>query len=156
MKVKINEKAPSFKLKDQNGDVHQLSDYLGKYVLLYFYPKDNTPGCTTEACTIRDAWSDFTKHNAVVLGVSPDSVESHKKFESKFSLPFTLLADPDKKLLKTYGVWVEKNMFGNKYMSVKRSSVLIGPDGKIVKIYKTVSPKKHASQVLDDLEELSS
>ena len=156
MKVEINDKAPSFKLADQNGAIHQLSDYSGKYILLYFYPKDNTPGCTTEACTIRDAWSDFAQYNAVVLGVSPDSVESHKKFESKFSLPFTLLADPDKKLLEAYGVWVEKNMFGNKYMGVKRSSVLIGPDGKIAKVYKTVSPKKHAVQVLEDLKKLNS
>ena len=88
MKVEINDKAPSFKLADQNGDFHQLSDYSGKYILLYFYPKDNTPGCTTEACTIRDSWSDFAQYNAVVLGVSPDSVESHKKFESKFFIAF--------------------------------------------------------------------
>jgi peroxiredoxin Q/BCP len=156
MKIKQNDQAIDFKLADQDGKFHQLSDYKGKYLLLYFYPKDNTPGCTTEACSIRDAWDDFAKYNAVVLGVSPDSVESHQKFSQKFSLPFSLLADPEKKLLNAYGVWVEKSMFGNKYMGVKRSSVLIGPDGKVAKIYESASPKKHAAQVLEDLKKLNS
>ncbi len=140
--------------EEEKGKVHQSKDYLGKYILLYFYPKDNTPGCTTEACMIRDSWSEFKDYNAVVLGVSADSVESHKKFSDKFELPFPLLSDSEKTLINDYGVFVEKNMFGKKYMGIKRSSFLIDPEGKIVKIYKIVKPKEHASQVLNDLKNL--
>ena len=107
--------------EEEKGKVHQSKDYLGKYILLYFYPKDNTPGCTTEACMIRDSWSEFKDYNAVVLGVSADSVESHKKFSDKFELPFPLLSDSEKTLINDYGVFVEKNMFGKKYMGIKRS-----------------------------------
>ncbi|MDO8565507.1 MAG: thioredoxin-dependent thiol peroxidase [bacterium] len=152
MKIpKVGLKAPDFTLPDQDGKTHKLSQYKGKWVLLYFYPKDDTPGCTIEACTIRDQFQDFKKIKAVVLGVSKDSVESHRKFADAYKLPFTLLSDEDKKVIKKYGVWGEKNMMGRKYMGVKRMSYLIGPDGKIKKVYENVKPPKHASEVLKDL-----
>lgn len=137
-----NTKAPDFKLSDQNGKVHSLSDYKGKWVLIYFYPKDFTSGCTTEACIIRDSWSEFSKNGIVVLGISKDSVESHKKFAKEHKLPFTLLADSEKKVLKMYGSW-QKN-------KTIRMSYLVNPDGKIAKVYPKVYPKIHAKQILDD------
>ena len=152
---KIGSKAPDFSLPDQDGKVHKLSDYKGKWVLLYFYPKDDTPGCTIEACTIRDQFKDFKKIKAVVLGVSKDSVKSHKKFADAYDLPFTLLSDESKKVLNKYGVWGEKNMMGRKYMGTKRTSFIIGPDGKVKKVYQSVKPPKHASEVLKDLIGLS-
>ncbi len=155
-KLVVGSTAPNFNLPDQNGQFHQLSDYQGKWLLLYFYPKDNTPGCTTEACSIRDNWADFTKFNAVVLGVSADSVTSHGKFVQKFSLPFPLLSDENKVVLSAYGVLVEKSMFGKKFLGIKRSSFLIGPQGKIAKIYEKVKPLTHASEVLKDLQEFIS
>lgn len=147
--------APDFNLSDQENKKHQLKDYRGKWLLLYFYPKDNTPGCTTEACTIRDSWSSFAQLNAVVLGVSADSVSSHEKFANKFTLPFPILADENKEVIKEYGVLVEKTMFGKKFMGIKRSSFLIDPNGKIAKIYKTVKPAEHAAKVLEDIKNLS-
>ena len=147
--------APDFVLPDQNGKVHQLIAYKGKWLLLYFYPKDNTPGCTVEACTLRDNWADFTKLNAVVLGISADSVASHQKFSLKHSLPFPILADETKSMLQAYGVLAEKSMFGKTFLGIKRSSFLINPDGKIAKIYKNVKPAGHAFQVLADIKELS-
>lgn len=155
MPITLNQPAPNFALFDQQNHQHQLKDYQGKWLLLYFYPKDNTPGCTTEACTLRDSWSEFTKLNASVLGVSADSVASHGKFADKFSLPFPILADEKKELIKKYGVLVEKNMFGKTFLGIKRSSFLINPEGKIVKIYKTVKPAEHAKQVLLDLQNLT-
>ncbi|MBI2086681.1 MAG: thioredoxin-dependent thiol peroxidase [Candidatus Zambryskibacteria bacterium] len=152
---KLNSKAPNFSLPDQDGKTHKLSDYKGKWVLLYFYPKDDTPGCTVEACTIRDQFQDFKKIKAIVLGVSKDSVESHRKFADTYDLPFVLLSDEDKKIIKKYGVWGEKNMAGKKYMGVRRTSFLIGPDGKIKKVYENVKPPKHASEVLSDLRTLN-
>ncbi|HRH24504.1 MAG TPA: thioredoxin-dependent thiol peroxidase [Candidatus Paceibacterota bacterium] len=147
----VGKKAPTFSLPDQDGKVRTLADYAGKWVLLYFYPKDDTPGCTIEACTIRDQFQDFKKIKAVVLGVSTDSIASHKKFVDAYELPFTLLADVDKKLVNKYGVWGEKNMMGRTYMGTKRTSFLISPEGKIAKVYENVKPPKHAAEVLSDL-----
>lgn len=155
MSININQVAPDFNLADQAGKVHQLKDYRGQWLLLYFYPKDNTPGCTTEACTIRDAWAEFASLKATVLGVSADSVASHQKFADKFKLPFPILADEDKTLIKQYGVLAEKSMFGKTYLGIKRSSFLIDPQGKIAKIYKNVKPAEHAAQVLVDIKKLS-
>lgn len=147
----LGKKSPEFALLDQNGDQHALKDYAGKWVLLYFYPKDDTPGCTIEACTIRDQFKDFKKIKAEVIGVSTDSVESHRKFADGYQLPFTLLADTEKKVVNAYGVWGEKNMMGRKYMGTKRTSFLIDPAGKIAKVYENVKPRVHAAQVLADL-----
>jgi len=154
MKLDAGAKAPDFTLPDQNGKEHSLSDYQGKWVLLYFYPKDDTPGCTTEACGIRDSWSAFKRRKAVVLGVSPDSVKKHEKFATKFDLPFTLLADSDKKVVQAYGVWGKKKFMGREYMGVNRVSFLIDPKGKIAKVYPKVKPAEHAAEVLEDLKTL--
>ena len=144
----VGAKAPAFSAPDQSGKIVSLSDFKGKKVVLYFYPKDDTPGCTTEACSFRDEHSAFLKKGAVVLGVSPDSAKSHSKFIEKFSLPFPLLADEDKKIANAYGVWVEKSMYGKKYMGVERSTFVIGPDGKLLAIYRKVKPAEHTAEVL--------
>ncbi len=151
--LKEGDIAPQFNLPDQNGDMHSLADERGNWVLLYFYPRDNTPGCTTEACTIRDVYPDFGKLNCTVFGVSADSVESHKKFEEKQNLPFTLLADPEKKMIESYGVWQPKKFMGKEFMGIVRSSYLVDPEGKVAKVYKKVKPVEHASEVLQDLKE---
>lgn len=153
--LKIGNLAPDFVLPDQTDKVHQLIDYRGKWLLLYFYPKDNTPGCTVEACTLRDNWAEFAKLNASVLGISADSVSSHQKFSAKHSLPFPILADEKKTMLQAYGVLAEKSMFGKTFLGIKRSSFLIDPEGKIAKIYQNVKPAEHAVQVLVDIKELS-
>lgn len=153
--LQINDRAPAFTLPDQNNKKHKLSDYQGQWVLLYFYPKDNTPGCTKEACAVRDNYFDFKKIKAVVLGVSADSAASHKKFETDHSLPFPLLSDSGRKVLEKYGVWQLKINFGKKYYGIKRMSFLINPQGKIVKIYKAVKPAEHAVQVLNDMNKIS-
>lgn len=147
--------APDFALSDQDGNEHTLSSYRGKWVLLYFYPKDDTPGCTIEACTIRDQFKDFQKINAVVLGVSTDSVKSHKKFADAYTLPFTLLADEHKEVVGQYGVFGEKKMYGKTYMGTMRTSFLIDPAGRIAKVYEKVKPENHAKEVLADLAALS-
>lgn len=143
--------APDFTLPDQNGKEHSLSDYKGTWVLLYFYPKDDTPGCTKEACSLRDMFPDFRKLKVVVLGVSTDSVKSHAKFVKKYDLPFTLLADEEKKVVNLYNVWQKKKFMEREYMGTLRSSFLINPEGKIAKIYESVKPEVHAQEVLDDL-----
>ena len=143
--------APPFTLFDQEGKKHSLSQYKGAYVLLYFYPRNNTPGCTKEACNIRDAWSDFQKANIKVLGVSTDSAKSHEKFANKHALPFTLLADVKKEVVDLYGVLGKKKFFGKEFTLTHRMSFLIDPDGKISKVYKKVKPNKHAQEVLDDV-----
>ncbi len=148
MTLKEGQKAPEFSLSDQDGNKHSLKDYRGSWILLYFYPKDNTTGCTAEACSIRDSYADFKKSKTVVLGVSIDSVKSHDKFVKKYDLPFTLLADEDKKIVNAYGVWGKKKFMGHEYMGTRRMSFLIDPDGKIAKIYETVKPKEHAEEVL--------
>lgn len=154
MILKTGDKAPEFKLQDQDSKEHSLADYKGKWVLLYFYPKDMTPGCTMEAQKLRDSFSDFEKMNAVVLGVSIDSIERHKKFVEKEGLPFTLLADIDKKVVKDYGVWGKKKFMGREYMGINRISFLIDPKGSISKIYEKVKPAEHAEEVLVDLKKL--
>jgi len=152
---KVGSVAPALTLEDQEGKEHALADYKGKWVLIYFYPKDDTPGCTIEACTIRDQFKDFKKIGAVVLGVSPDSVASHKKFATKFELPFTLLADMNKEVVGVYGVFGEKKMMGRTYMGVRRASFLINPKGKIAKVYDKVKPETHAAEVVADLKALA-
>lgn len=149
--LKIKSKAPSFKLPDQDGKIHNLKDYLGKKVLLYFYPKDDTPGCTTEACNFRDGYKDFKKLGLVILGVSADGVKSHKKFAEKFKLPFPLLSDEDKSVCEKYGVWQKKKFMGREYMGIVRSSFLIDEEGKIAKIYEEVKAGEHAEEVKSDL-----
>ncbi|MDP3889074.1 MAG: thioredoxin-dependent thiol peroxidase [bacterium] len=151
MSITTGSKAPEFTLPDQNGTSHSLSDYKGKYVLLYFYPKDMTPGCTIEARVMSKHIDEFEKHNAVVLGVSTDSCDRHKKFEEKEKLNFTLLADEDKEVVGKYGVWHEKSMMGKKYMGTVRESFLIDPKGTIVKHYTTVKPPTHTQEVLKDI-----
>lgn len=142
------DKAPAFQAKDQNGNTVNLADYAGKTVILYFYPRDLTPGCTTQACALRDEYPAIQAKNAVVLGVSPDDEASHRKFISTHELPFTLLADPEHKLAETYGVWVEKSMYGKKYMGIERSTFIIGPDGRIENVLRMVKPKEHAKDLL--------
>ncbi len=148
-------KAPAITLPDSDGNKVSLKDFLGKNVVLYFYPKDMTSGCTTEACDFRDVTPEFEKLDAVILGVSPDPVKSHKKFSDKYELPFTLLADEDKKIVEKYGVWKEKSMYGRKYMGVERTTFVIDPKGKIVKIFPKVKVKGHVEAVKKVLEELN-
>lgn len=147
----VGKKAPDFKLQDQDGNWHILADYKGQMVLLYFYPKDMTPGCTTEAQCFRDRMGEFKKHGVQVLGVSTDDTKSHKKFEEKEKLNFPLLADTEKEVVQKYGVWVEKSMYGKKYMGIQRDTFLIGPDGVILKHYEKVKPESHIDQVMADL-----
>jgi peroxiredoxin Q/BCP len=147
--------APAFVLLDQEGTSRSLSEFAGRYVLMYFYPKDDTPGCTKEACAIRDSFPDFSGANAIVLGVSPDTVKSHKKFVEKYNLPFTLLADEVHAVASAYGVWGKKKFMGREYEGVFRTSFLIAPDGTIAKIYEGVKPETHAVEVLADLKELA-
>lgn len=151
MRPGVGEGAPSFSLPDQDGKVHTLADYRGRYVLLYFYPKDDTPGCTKEACAIRDADPDFSTLDAIVLGVSADSVKSHKKFAEKYELHFPLLADEKKEVVHAYGVWGLKKFMGREYEGILRVSFLINPEGKIAKVYDPVKPELHAKEVLADL-----
>jgi len=141
-------KAPDFELEDENGVPHKLSDYRGKYVVLYFYPKDDTPGCTTEACNFRDDYSAYQKAGVTILGVSPDNVKSHAKFKLKHELPFTLLADIDHEVCVTYGVWGLKKMMGREYFGVFRTTYLIDPEGVIAKVFKNVKPADHSAEVL--------
>lgn len=147
----LNSKAPDFMLQDQFGTVHSLAEYAGMYILLYFYPKDDTEGCTVEACGFRDRLNELKEKNVQVLGVSADDVPSHKKFAEKYNLNFPLLSDPQKKVIEAYGVWREKEMFGKKNMGIVRESFLIGPEGTILKHYENVKPANHPEQVLEDI-----
>lgn len=140
--------APAFKTTDQNGETVSLKNLRGRKIVLYFYPKDDTPGCTKEACSFRDAFSKFNKQDITVLGVSPDKEASHKKFVTKYKLPFTLLADTDHAIAEAYGVWGEKKFMGRTYMGVHRTTFLIDEKGKIKKIFEKVKPEDHASEVL--------
>lgn len=142
-------KAPAFKGKDQNGDSISLADYKGKKVVLYFYPEDGTPTCTEQACNLRDNFSRLKKKGWVVLGVSPDNEKKHKKFETKFSLPFTLIADPEHNIIDKYGVWGEKQLFGRKYMGLIRTTFLIDEKGIIDKIFLKPKSKQHAAEILE-------
>ena len=147
--LKEGSTAPAFKTKDANGETVNLKDLRGQKVVLYFYPKDDTPGCTKEACSFRDAFSQFKKKGIAVLGVSPDSEASHQKFVSKYKLPFSLLADTDRSIAEAYGVWGEKKFMGRTYMGVHRTTFLIDEKGKIKKIFEKVKPEDHASEVLE-------
>jgi peroxiredoxin Q/BCP len=151
MLLKEKTLAPDFSLSDETGKLHSLSDFRGKNVLLYFYPKDDTPGCTTEACNFRDNYSAYDKAGVVILGVSADTVASHAKFKAKYHLPFTLLADVDHKVCENYGVWALKKMMGREYMGILRTSYLIGPDGMIKKVFAEVKPAEHSQEVLASL-----
>ena len=149
--LEIGTKAPDFTLPDQNGNMHSLSEYRGKKVILYFYPKDNTPGCTKQACGFAERFPQFTEKGAVVLGISKDSVASHKKFEEKYGLPFTLLADPELVAIQAYDVWQEKKNYGKTYMGVVRSTYLIDEKGKIVKAFDKVKAADNPEQMLGEL-----
>jgi thioredoxin-dependent peroxiredoxin len=147
----IGSPAPDFTLMDQDGVAHSLSGVRGSWVLIYFYPKDDTPGCTKQACAIRDTFPLFTKLSCTVFGISIDSTKSHKKFEEKYTLPFTLLADTEKEVVTAYGVWGTKKFMGRTYDGTRRTSFLINPEGMIAKIYENVKPEEHAEEVLADL-----
>ncbi len=149
--LKEGEKAPDFALQDDSGKEVRMRDLKGNRVILYFYPKDDTPGCTTEACNFRDNLPKFKKMDAVVYGVSRDSVDSHQKFKKKYSLPFPLLSDPEGKLIEAYGAWGEKNMYGKKSMGIIRSTFVIDGNGTIEKVYPKVKPDVHADELLDYL-----
>lgn len=149
--LKVGQKAPDFTALNDKGENVKLSDLKGKKVVLYFYPKDDTPGCTKEACAFRDGIDEIKKRGAVVLGVSADSVESHKKFKNKFDLNFPLLADKDKKMVEAYGVWKEKSMYGKKYMGIERTTFIVDENGKIAHIFPKVKVDQHYDEVLEAL-----
>src|SRR5947209_19117745 len=153
MSININDKAPEFTLQDENGKEISLKGLRGKTVVLYFYPRADTPGCTIEACEFRDTYKQMQKTGAVLLGISPDTPQAQKKFQDKFSLPFTLLADADKKVAVAYDVLKEKNMYGKKVMGIVRTTFIIGPDGTIQHIFPKVKPEGHAEEVLAYLKE---
>ncbi len=144
----VGQKAPSFKSKDQNGKAVSLADYKGKRVVIYFYPADNTPVCTVQSCNLRDNYALLKKEGYTVIGISPDGVASHKKFEEKFELPFTLVTDESKEILNKYGVWGEKNMYGNKVIGVHRTTFMIDEKGVIVKIFLKPKNKAHAEEII--------
>lgn len=148
-------KAPDFTLPDQNGQEHTLKNYNGQWVVLYFYPKDDTPGCTKEACSFRDNFTPLKQAGIAVLGVSVDPVKKHIKFAEKYSLPFTLLSDENKGVVEKYGVWGKKKFMGREYMGTNRVTFLINPQGKIAKVYESVKPDRHAEEILEDLKELA-
>jgi len=151
--LKVGQKAPDFTVLNDQGQKVKLSDFKGKKVVLYFYPKDDTPGCTTEACAFRDGIDEIKGRGAVVVGVSTDSVESHKKFKSKFDLNFPLLADADKTIVQAYGTWKEKSMYGKKYMGIERTTFVIDERGKISHIFPKVKVEEHYDEVLEALED---
>jgi peroxiredoxin Q/BCP len=152
--LKIGRKAPAFKLVDQDNTEHSLKALAGKWVLIYFYPKDDTPGCTKEACAIADVYNDFKRLKVTVFGVSKDTPKSHKKFAEKYNLPFTLLSDPTMEMMDKYGAFVEKKMYGKVVRGTNRISYLISPDGKIAKVYPEVDPANHALELLKDIKAL--
>ncbi len=145
------DKAPGFTLQDKEGKAVSLSDFQGRFVVLYFYPKDDTPGCTVEACSFRDAFDRIEGLDAVVLGVSPDDAASHRKFATKYGLPFTLLSDPDHAVAEAYGAWGEKSNYGKKHFGILRSTFVIGPDGAVRKAFAKVKPEGHSQDVYDAL-----
>lgn len=145
---------PKFSLPDQNGKTHNITDYKGKWVILYFYPKDLTPGCTTEACNFQEALPDFNSIDAVIFGISKDSADRHKKFADKYNLQFSLLSDEKSDVCEQFGVWQKKSMYGKEYMGIVRSTFLINSEGKIAKVYPKVNVKEHHAEILNDLKEL--
>ena len=148
MELNIGDKAPEFECKDQHGNTVRLSDYRGKKVIMYFYPKDDTSGCTAQACNLRDNYSDLQQEGYEVIGVSTDSEQSHQKFIGKYALPFTLLADTDKKIVEQYGVWQEKSMYGRKYMGTMRYTFVLDEDGMIRDIIKKAKTADHTAQIM--------
>ncbi|HWH02638.1 MAG TPA: thioredoxin-dependent thiol peroxidase [Gemmatimonadales bacterium] len=152
--VSVGKSAPAFSLDTDAGEKLSLKDLKGRPVVLYFYPKDDTPGCTVEACEFRDAFPRFKGSKAIILGISPDSVKSHLKFKEKFDLPFTLLADEDHAIAEKYGVWQKKSMYGRTYMGIARTTFVIDKDGKVAKIFEKVKPKGHAEEVEQAIDEL--
>ena len=148
--------APEFSLQDADGKTHSLNDFRGKIVVLYFYPKDDTPGCTQESCDFRDQYAEFAAQGAVVLGISPDDVASHRKFAAKHQLSFTLLADPERRAIEPYGVWKEKSMYGKKHMGVERSTFLIDPAGRVLDIQRKVKVDGHVEATLERVKALAS
>jgi len=153
MPIESGIQAPEFSLADETGATRKLSDFRGQTIVLYFYPKDDTPGCTTEACNFRDDYSTYQQAGVTILGVSPDSPKSHAKFKQKFQLPFSLLADEDHALCEAYGVWGEKKFMGREYMGVLRTTFVIGPDGRIKKVFENVKPADHSVEVLAAIRE---
>jgi thioredoxin-dependent peroxiredoxin len=153
MPISANQPAPDFSLADETGKLRSLSEFRGQPVVLYFYPKDDTPGCTTEACNFRDDYHVYTENGVVILGVSPDSAKSHAKFKNKFSLPFPLLADEGHKVCEAYGAWGLKKMYGREYEGILRTTFLIGGDGTILKVFENVKPNGHSAEVLAALKQ---
>jgi peroxiredoxin Q/BCP len=151
MPISSNIPAPDFELSDETGTMRKLSDFRGQPVVLYFYPKDDTPGCTTEACNFRDDYSAYEKAGVTILGVSPDSVKSHVKFKQKYDLPFPILADEGHKVCETYGVWALKKAMGREYMGVLRTTFLIDAEGKILRVFEKVKPADHSAELLAEL-----
>lgn len=149
--LKENTKAPDFLLEDQNGEKHSLKEFRGKKVVLYFYPKDNTKGCTTQACGFRDVYREIQKKGAVVIGISKDTVSSHKKFEEKYELPFLLLSNPETDVIQKYDVWKEKSMYGRKYFGIERSTYIIDETGKIIRCFEKVKPADNPKEILEAL-----
>ncbi len=156
MKVKENDKAPNFKLPNQDGEPRKLTDFKGNWLLIYFYPRDNTPGCNKEACAMQSHLQKFNKLDLSVVGVSADSAKSHRKFADKFDLTFDLLSDEEQVMLKEYGVWGKKKFMGKEYMGITRSSCLVNPKGRVAKVYPKVKPEEHAAEVLADVKALQS
>jgi len=152
--ISVGKSAPAFSLDTDAGEKLSLKDLKGRPVVLYFYPKDDTPGCTVEACEFRDAFPRFKGSKAIILGISPDSVKSHQKFKGKFDLPFTLLADEDHAIAEKYGVWQKKSMYGRTYMGIARTTFVIDKDGKVAKVFEKVKPKGHAEEVEQAIDEL--
>lgn len=150
--LKVGSKAPAFSLKNADGKTVKLSDFKGKKVVIYFYPKDMTPGCTTEACAFRDDYAQLKKRNVEILGVSADDEKSHQKFAEKYSLPFPLLSDPDHSMIEKYGAWGEKSMYGKKYMGIKRMTYIIDEDGKVAHVFAKVKPETHSREVIEKVE----
>jgi len=153
--LEAGDQAPDFALPDQDGNIHRLSDYAGRTVVLYFYPKDDTPGCTKEACSFRDRHAELQSAGAVVLGVSADDAKSHQKFRDKYSLPFPLLSDTEKEVSTAYGSWGEKTLYGKKMIGMTRSTFIIGPDGRLLKVWKRATADGHGDQVLEALGKLA-
>lgn len=154
MSVLEGKTAPDFALLDENGKPVRLSDFKGKKVVLYFYPKDDTPGCTKEACGFRDDYATYHENGIVILGISPDSPRSHAKFKAKYNLPFTLLSDPHKEVIQVYGVWGKKKFMGREYEGVLRTTYLIDGDGRIIKVFENVRPEGHSAEILSVFESL--
>ena len=151
MVLSAGTQAPDFKLNDNEGQPHELKDYRGQTIVIYFYPKDDTPGCTKEACSFRDAYADFKKAGVMLIGISPDSEKSHTKFIEKYELPFTLLSDPDHKVCEAYGVWGLKKFMGREYDGVYRTTFVIGPEGEIKHVFENVKPADHSQEVLAEI-----